>query len=62
MRLYDIPESAIINILQAGSFSGGKQEILNNVPGFNFPIKVVFDVQADAIVVITAYPLKRGRK
>ncbi len=62
MRLYDIPESAITNILRTGSFSGGKQEMLNNVPSFNFPIKVVFDVQINSIVVITAYPLKRGRK
>ena len=62
IRLYDIPESVIVNTLKETEFpSSGKQELIKDISGFEFPIKIVFDVQAEVITVITAYPLKRRR-
>lgn len=40
----------------------GNQEIIENVKGFKYPLKVVVFVEDDMITVITNYPLKKGRK
>ena len=51
-----------MNTLKETEFpSSGKQELIKDISGFEFPIKIVFDVQAEVITVITAYPLKRRR-
>ncbi len=62
IKLYEIPESVIINILEGKIFSPGKQEIVENIPGFELPIKIVFNLYGNDLIVTTAYPLKRGRK
>ena len=36
--------------------------IIREIPGFKYPIKIVFSVESNMITVITNYPLKKGRK
>jgi len=42
--------------------SQGKYEIIKNVGGFKYPLKIVISIENDIITVITNYPLKKGRK
>lgn len=63
MKLYEIPESVIISIVEKKSFrSLGKQELIEYVSGFKLPVKIVIDVQETVILVITTYLLKRRKK
>lgn len=61
-KLYDIPEIEIINILSSINFSQGKHEIIKNVKGFKYPLKIVISVENDITTVITNYPFKKGIK
>ncbi len=61
-KLYKISLSTIENILKKKNLSIGKHEIVEEVKGQKFPIKIVVSVENDTIVVITNYPLKKGRK
>jgi hypothetical protein len=38
----------------------GTHEIIREVEGFKYPLKIVVAVEDDKINVITNYPLKRG--
>jgi len=60
IRLYQIAESVVIDILRKEDASPGRKEIIEHVTGFDLPIKVVFNCHGDVVTVITAYPLKRG--
>ncbi len=40
----------------------GEHEIIKDVPGFEYPLKIVVSVEEDLITVVTNYPLKKGRK
>jgi len=61
-KLYKIPESTILRILEGKAFNQGSQEIIENVEGFKYPLKIVIAVENDIITVETNYPLKKGRK
>jgi predicted transcriptional regulator len=61
-KLYKIPESTILRILEGRDFNQGNQEIIENVEGFKYPLKIVIVVENDIITVETNYPLKKGRK
>ena len=61
-KLYKIPESIILNLLENISFTQGKHEVIRNVENFDFPIKMVITVKKNTITVITIYPLKKGVK
>jgi hypothetical protein len=61
-KLYNISESIIIDILKSMDLSQGEHEIIRNVRGFKYPLKIVIDVESDIITVITNYPLKKRRK
>ncbi|MBI4652078.1 hypothetical protein HY745_12550 [Candidatus Desantisbacteria bacterium] len=61
-KLYDISESIIINILTNMNLSQGEHEIIKEVIGFKYPLKIVISVENDIITVITNYPLKKGIK
>jgi len=39
----------------------GEHEVIKDVSGFRYPIKIVVAVEGDIITVITSYPLKKGR-
>jgi len=61
-KLYNISESIISGILAGMSLRQGKREIIRNVAGFRYPLKIVISVKGDTVTVITNYPLKKGRK
>ena len=61
-KLYKIPESTILRILEGKDFNQGKQEIIENVEVFKYPLKILIAVENDIITVETNYPLKKGRK
>jgi len=61
-ELYKIPQTTILTILKEKDLSPGTHEIIHEVEGFAYPLKVVVTVNDDKINVITNYPLKRGFK
>jgi len=62
-QLYNISESIIVNVLENKDLSHqGIHEIVEDVEGFKYPLKVVVAVENDIITVVTSYPLKKGRK
>jgi hypothetical protein len=61
-KLYEIPESIITDILTNMNLHRGEQEIIKDVEGFKYPLKIVVSVEKDLTTVITNYPLKKGRK
>ena len=61
-KLYNLSLSTIEEILRKEKLPPGKHEILQEIEGQKFPIKIVVSVENDTIVVITNYPLKKRRK
>lgn len=61
-KLYGISETTITNILMNMNLHQGEHEIIKDVPGFKYPLKIVVSIEEDLITVITNYPLKKGRK
>jgi len=39
----------------------GEHEIMRDIAGFKYPIKIVVSVENDIMTVITNYPLKKER-
>jgi len=60
-KVYNIPESMIRTILAGSDLGVGNHELITEVAGFKYPIKIVVSVEDDKMNVITNYPLKRGR-
>ena len=60
-KLYDIPEITIERILEDLDLHDGEHELIRDIPGFEFPIKIVVSVERKSMTVITNYPLKKGR-
>ena len=60
--LYKIPELTILDILHETELAPGVHEIVRNVEGMKFPLKLVVAVEHDIITVVTSYPLRKGRK
>jgi len=61
-KLYGIPEATVESILRRQELSEGEHEIVSDVPGFKYPIKIVVSVENRIVTVVTNYPLKRGKK
>ena len=40
----------------------GKHEIMKTITGMKYPIKIIFEINESQVLLITAYPLKRGSK
>jgi hypothetical protein len=40
----------------------GEHEIIKDVSGFNYPLKIVVSVEENLMTVITNYPFKKGRE
>jgi hypothetical protein len=68
MAMYDLSEPTVEAIIggqkRLGGVSEGKNEVIDHetLSKYGYPIKVVFSCEENHITVITAYPLKRGRK
>ena len=66
MNLYSISEATILAIIknQTGvlDLKEGRHEVVAKeiVTKHGYPIKVVFSLEEKEIIIITAYPLKRG--
>ena len=61
-KLYGIPESIITDIVRGINLEEGEQEIIKSVEGFKYPLKIVVSVEKNLAIVITSYPLKKGKK
>ncbi|MEW6739448.1 MAG: DUF4258 domain-containing protein [Nitrospirota bacterium] len=61
-KLYGISESMVVDILRNMNLHQGEHEIIKDIPGFKYPLKIVVSVEEDLITVITNYPMKKGRK
>ena len=61
-KLYGIQESVIRKIFSELSFDDGEYELIRDVSGFKYPIKIVVSVRRSILTVITNYPLKKGVK
>ncbi len=61
-KLYKIPNSVLENILKNLNLENGQHEIIKEVSGFKYPLKIVVAVEKNIITVITNYPLKKGLK
>jgi hypothetical protein len=61
-KLYGIPERVISDLLAGMKLHQGEHEIIKNVSGFKYPLKIVVSVEKDLIIVKTNYPLKKGWK
>lgn len=59
--LYKIPQATVLAILEGRNLQPGIHEIIANVEGFRFPLKIVVAVEGATMTVITNYPLKKGR-
>ena len=66
MQLYDISENDIYRALEEGARGitpDGKTYFIDDrQKKFKYPLKVVAIQQGDLLLIITAYPLKKGRK
>ncbi|NQT24935.1 DUF4258 domain-containing protein [candidate division KSB1 bacterium] len=60
MKLYDISEEDVIKLLDLAE-NVEETSVTHIMPGYKYPIKVVFKEENGDIIVVTAYPLKRGR-
>jgi len=58
---YKIPQATVLTILEGRDLHPGIHEIIENIEGFRFPLKIVVAVEGDRMTVITNYPLKKGR-
>jgi hypothetical protein len=61
-QLYEIPEETVLSALADIDLSPGKHEIVANVEGLKFPLKIIVSVDYDIITVISNYPLKKGHR
>jgi hypothetical protein len=63
-KLYGISESTVIDVLRKGNrnWRQGEHEIIKDVHGFKYTLKIIVSVSEHLITVITNYPLKKGRK
>ncbi len=61
-KLYRISRTTIESILSSSDLEDGEHELIRDINGFKYPIKIVVAVEKDVRTVITNYPLKRGRE
>ena len=67
MKLYSITGDDIKSVIEQGkreiSQSGNKTSIIHRIPAkFKYPIKVIGVEEGDSFLVISAYPLKKGKE
>ena len=66
MELYGITETEVKSAIDQGErevLQGGKASITYDVGGkFRYPIKVVGVQKGESLLVVTAYPLKKGKE
>ena len=61
-NLQNIPELTVEEILRSLDLHDGEHELIRDIPGFKYPIKIILSVESNIMTVITNYPLKKGRR
>jgi hypothetical protein len=62
MKLYRISEADVMAVLATGyrdNYPSDRFTYTKDMPGFQYPLKVIVQKEGDACTIITAYPLKR---
>ena len=59
-KLYNIQESIVERVIVEANLAAGEHEIVRDLPGFKYPLKIVASVEGEAVTVITNYPLRKG--
>jgi hypothetical protein len=59
-KLYSIQESIVEQLILEANLTEGEHEIISNVPGFKYPLKIIASFDGEVVTVITNYPLKQG--
>jgi len=66
MELYGITETEVKSAIDQGKrevLQGGKTSITYDVGGkFRYPIKIIGVQEGEFLLVVTAYPLKKGKE
>ena len=68
MKLYDIDENDIINAINNYFLNNklfyGKYDIMDKSLSakYTYPVKIIFSVENEKIVVVSGFPIKRGYK
>ncbi len=62
IKLFNISSGDVEKLLNNTLLKEGKQEIVQSLKGYYYPIKIVVIKENETITVITAYPLKKRRK
>ncbi|MFO0795594.1 MAG: DUF4258 domain-containing protein [Candidatus Brocadiaceae bacterium] len=68
MRLYKVDEYDVtetVNTYEANNLlTTGRYEVINKqlIEKYGYPLKVVYQKENTGIVVITAYPVRKGRR
>ena len=66
MELYGITETEIKSAIDQGKkevLQGGKTSITYDVGAkFRYPIRIIGVQEGESLLVVTAYPLKRGKE
>ncbi len=61
-KLYEIPETTIVQILAEADLDDGNHELIKDIEGFRYSVKIIVSVENSDITVITCYPFKKGKK
>ena len=61
-KLYGISESIVVDIITGEDLTQGQHEIIKEIDGLRYPLKIVVHVENNSAKVITNYPLKKGFK
>ncbi|WP_295447375.1 hypothetical protein [uncultured Thiodictyon sp.] len=59
-KLYNIPQAVVEKMVADANVPDGEHEIISEVLGFKYPLKIVASRAGEVITVITNYPLKKG--
>ena len=58
-KLYRISEETVKQAIEQTDLAKGKQEIVKEVPGLTYPLKIVISLDGKVATVVTTYPLKK---
>ena len=59
-KLYSLPQSLVEKVTSEETLTDGEHEIIREVPGFKYPLKIIGSVEGEVVTVIMNCRLKRG--
>lgn len=60
IKLYGLSEDIVCQILLERDLASGHHEIIRKTDHHLYPLKIIFSKEAGTLIVISAYPLKKG--